>query len=190
MRLGDGAAADLINRTNTTKIIAASAYSMADSSYFHYILSNTAMHYPALPSTNQRLANNSPHHVWQARCLRHGAAVDLHIGAFQHDGLDLRVGAPPSTVQLNLAEAAARQAVDMGERLEEKAWLGRRPTLPDSRPIIGAMPGHRNLWLAFGHQHIGFSTGPGTGLMLAALMSGEASPIDATPFRAERFLKG
>ena len=98
--------------------------------------------------------------------------------------------APPNTLQLNLAEAAARQAVDMGERLEEKAWLGRRPTLPDSRPIIGAMPGHRNLWLAFGHQHIGFSTGPGTGLMLAALMSGETSPIDAAPFRAERFLKG
>ena len=52
------------------------------------------------------------------------------------------------------------------------------------------MPGQRNLWLAFGHQHIGFSTGPGTGAILAALMAGEAAPIDATPFRAERFLKG
>ena len=98
--------------------------------------------------------------------------------------------APANPLQLDLAEAAARQAVDMGERLEPTPWLGRRPTLPDSRPIIGAMPGQRNLWLAFGHQHIGFSTGPGTGAMLAALMSGEASPIDATPFRAERFLKG
>ena len=98
--------------------------------------------------------------------------------------------AAPNPLQLDLAEAAARQAIDLGERLEPTPWLGRRPTLPDSRPIIGAMPGQRNLWLAFGHQHIGFSTGPGTGAILAALMAGEASPIDATPFRAERFLKG
>lgn len=98
--------------------------------------------------------------------------------------------AAPNPLQLDLAEAAARQAIDLGERLEPTPWLGRRPTLPDSRPIIGAMPGQRNLWLAFGHQHIGFSTGPGTGAILAALMAGEAAPIDATPFRAERFLKG
>ena len=98
--------------------------------------------------------------------------------------------APPNPLQLDLAEKAAREAIDLGERLEPTPWLGRRPTLPDSRPIIGAMPGQRNLWLAFGHQHIGFSTGPGTGAILAALMAGEASPIDASPFRAERFLKG
>ena len=98
--------------------------------------------------------------------------------------------APANPLQLDLAEAAARQAIAMGERLEPTPWLGRRPTLPDSRPIIGAMPGQRNLWLAFGHQHIGFSTGPGTGAILAALMSGEAAPMDAAPFRAERFLKG
>ena len=98
--------------------------------------------------------------------------------------------APPNPLQLDLAEKAAREAIDLGERLEPTPWLGRRPTLPDSRPIIGAMPGQRNLWLAFGHQHIGFSTGPGTGAILAALMAGEASPIDASPFRADRFLKG
>lgn len=98
--------------------------------------------------------------------------------------------APPNPLQLDLAEAAARQAIDMGARLEPTPWLGRRPTLPDSRPIIGAMPGKRNLWLAFGHQHIGFSTGPGTGAILAALMNGETPPVNAAPFRAERFLKG
>lgn len=96
---------------------------------------------------------------------------------------------PPNPVQLNLAENAAREALDMGERLEPTPWLGRRPTLPDSRPIIDTMPGRRNLWLAFGHQHIGFSTGPGTGALLAALMCGETPPIDANPFRAERFLR-
>mgnify|MGYP000952819331 CR=1 FL=1 len=97
--------------------------------------------------------------------------------------------APPNPLQLDLAETSARQALDMGERLEPEPWLGRRPTLPDSRPIIDTMPGRRNLWLAFGHQHIGFSTGPGTAALLAALMCGEPPPIDAHPFRAERFLR-
>jgi hypothetical protein len=47
-------------------------------------------------------------------------------------------------------------------------------------------PGRRNLWLAFGHQHVGFSTG--TAKLLGALMSGQPAPIDAHPFRAERSL--
>ncbi|MEG3002926.1 MAG: FAD-binding oxidoreductase [Comamonas sp.] len=96
--------------------------------------------------------------------------------------------AAPNPVQLELAEAAARQALPLGQRLEAAPWMGRRPTLPDCRPIIGAMPGRRNLWLAFGHQHVGFSTGTGTAKLLGALMSGQAAPIDARPFRAERFL--
>ncbi|MEG2049460.1 MAG: FAD-binding oxidoreductase [Comamonas sp.] len=96
--------------------------------------------------------------------------------------------AAPNPVQLELAETAARQALPLGQRLEAAPWMGRRPTLPDCRPIIGAMPGRRNLWLAFGHQHVGFSTGTGTAKLLGALMSGQAAPIDAQPFRAERFL--
>lgn len=100
------------------------------------------------------------------------------------------IDAPTNPVQLGLAEAAAREAIDMGQALEPAPWMGSRPTLPDSRPIIGAMPGQRNLWLAFGHQHIGFSTGPGTGAILAALMRGDDAPVDVRPFRAERFLKG
>ena len=96
--------------------------------------------------------------------------------------------AAPHPVQLELAEAAARQALPLGARLEAAPWMGSRPTLPDCRPIIGAMPGRRNLWLAFGHQHVGFSTGTGTAKLLGALMSGQPAPIDAHAFRAERFL--
>lgn len=96
--------------------------------------------------------------------------------------------APASRAQLDLAERAARQAFPLDERQLREPWLGSRPTLPDSRPVIGRAPRSQNLWLAFGHQHIGFSTGPGTASLLGALMAGEAPPIDATPFRPERFL--
>lgn len=97
--------------------------------------------------------------------------------------------APASTAQLDLAERAAREALPLGSRLEREPWLGRRPTLPDCRPAIGAAPRHPGLWLAFGHQHVGFNTGPGTARVLAALMHGEAPPIDARPFDPGRFVR-
>ncbi len=96
--------------------------------------------------------------------------------------------APKNSAQLDLAEGAARQAFPLEERQLRDPWLGSRPTLPDSRPVIGLAPRSRNLWLAFGHQHIGFSTGPGTASLLGALMTGEEPPIDAAPFRPDRFL--
>ncbi|MDD0840388.1 FAD-binding oxidoreductase [Curvibacter sp. HBC61] len=95
--------------------------------------------------------------------------------------------APRQPLQLALAEDAARQAFPLGARLEAEPWMGSRPTLPDSRPMIGEAPGQPGLWLAFGHQHIGFSTGPGTAALLGALMAGETPAIDAAPFRPGRF---
>jgi D-amino-acid dehydrogenase len=96
--------------------------------------------------------------------------------------------APRNLVQLDLAEQAAREAFPIEERLEKEAWLGSRPTLPDSRPIIGECPGHAGLWLAFGHQHIGFNTGPGSAALLASMMAGEACAFDPAPFRPSRFI--
>lgn len=96
--------------------------------------------------------------------------------------------APANFSQLNQAATSAREAISMGRASSAPPWLGRRPTLPDSRPMIGEMPSHKGLWLAFGHQHIGFSTGPGTARILADQMTGRPPPFDPTPFRPERFL--
>jgi D-amino-acid dehydrogenase len=97
--------------------------------------------------------------------------------------------APPDRRQLDDAERAAREALALGDRTDDPDWLGSRPTLPDCRPMIGACPGREGVWLALGHQHIGFSTGPGTGELLAQLMLGEPTGIDPHPFRPQRFLK-
>ncbi len=96
--------------------------------------------------------------------------------------------APMDTRQLEAAESAARQALPLGPRTSQADWMGSRPTLPDSRPMVGECPGHLGLWLALGHQHIGFSTGPGTGELLAQLMLGEPPALDPLPFRPSRFL--
>ncbi|MBT9551162.1 MAG: FAD-binding oxidoreductase [Hydrogenophaga sp.] len=97
--------------------------------------------------------------------------------------------APLRPGQLNAAERAAREALAMGERTAEPDWLGSRPTLPDSRPMVGECPGRPGVWLALGHQHVGFSTGPGTGELLSQLMLGEPTTIDPRPFRPQRFLR-
>lgn len=96
--------------------------------------------------------------------------------------------APENHVQLTMAEQSARSAFPLGSPTETEVWHGSRPTLPDCRPMIGAAPGRPGLWLALGHQHIGFSTGPGTASILGALMAGEAPPVDARPFAPERFV--
>jgi D-amino-acid dehydrogenase len=96
--------------------------------------------------------------------------------------------AAPRPAQLELAESRAREAFPLGERLDTSAWLGRRPTLPDSRPMIGEAPKHPGLWLALGHQHIGFSTAPGTAKLLTELMiDGRATALHHA-FRPGRFL--
>lgn len=96
--------------------------------------------------------------------------------------------APKDLIQLELAERSAREAFPLDQRLEADAWLGSRPTLPDSRPIIGECPRRPGLWLAFGHQHIGFSTGPGTASLLASMMTGQACAFDPAAFRPSRFV--
>ncbi|MCG6904180.1 MAG: FAD-binding oxidoreductase [Rhodobacter sp.] len=97
--------------------------------------------------------------------------------------------APRNTRQIEQAEQAARQAIDLGARTDDTTWLGRRPTFPDSRPAIGMAPGSRRVALGIGHQHIGFTTGAGTAVMLAEIMSGRPCPIDAAPFRTDRYIR-
>ncbi|MDI9330274.1 MAG: FAD-binding oxidoreductase [Alphaproteobacteria bacterium] len=89
--------------------------------------------------------------------------------------------------QLVQALHAVREAIEVGEPLPDPAWLGTRPTLPDSRPMIGPAPRQPGLWLALGHQHIGLSTGPASGEMLAQMMSGDTTSVDAAAFRPDRF---
>ncbi len=103
-------------------------------------------------------------------------------------GVELNeLDAPASLAQLDMAERAVRTCLPLGARLDTQAWKGARPTLPDSRPAIGPSARLPGLWLALGHQHIGFSTGPGTAALLGSLVDGEPAPFDPSPFSPGRF---
>ncbi len=95
--------------------------------------------------------------------------------------------APSNYAQLEAVVPMARSVIEFGEPVGER-WRGARPTLPDSLPMIGQAPRHRGLWLAFGNQHIGFTTGPGTGAAIAAMISGEAPPFDTKAFSPSRYI--
>ena len=88
------------------------------------------------------------------------------------------------------AEALIALAKDMFPALalgDVSQWMGHRPTLPDSLPVVGPAPGHPRLLLAFGHGHHGMTGASTTGTIIASLVSGRPAPIDMVPYRPNRF---
>jgi D-amino-acid dehydrogenase len=104
-------------------------------------------------------------------------------GTIEFSGL----AAPPDPRRHELMVRQA-QRVLRGLRTEQRAhWVGYRPSMPDSLPVIGRAPAAPNVVLSFGHGHIGLTTGPVTGRLIADLAAGRPPAIDLSPFRAERF---
>ena len=66
-------------------------------------------------------------------------------------------------------------------------WMGFRPSMPDSLPVIGRSPRFANAIFAFGHGHCGMMMGARTGEIVAALLAGRDPGLDMTPYRADRF---
>ncbi|MDP6874798.1 MAG: FAD-binding oxidoreductase [Alphaproteobacteria bacterium] len=66
-------------------------------------------------------------------------------------------------------------------------WMGHRPSMPDSLPVISRSNRFDRVFYAFGHGHLGLSLGAVTGRIIADLVQDRPSDIDATPFRADRF---
>ena len=95
--------------------------------------------------------------------------------------------AAPTPVQFDRLLPHAKELFPLGEPNENVTWLGRRPNMPDSLPVIGRAPGHDGLWLAFGHGHWGLTLGPVTGRLIADMLTGVTPFTDPAPYRAERF---
>ncbi len=66
-------------------------------------------------------------------------------------------------------------------------WMGHRPCLPDSLPVIGASKRVPQVLLAFGHGHNGMTSGPVTGRLVADLVAGRTPFIDPAPYSPSRF---
>jgi D-amino-acid dehydrogenase len=66
-------------------------------------------------------------------------------------------------------------------------WMGQRPSMPDSLPVISVSPGHPNVFYAFGHGHYGLTQGPTTAGIIADMVTGCEPALDISAFRFDRF---
>ncbi|MCF3173087.1 FAD-binding oxidoreductase [Streptomyces sioyaensis] len=87
------------------------------------------------------------------------------------------------------AQAAALFPVLAGVRVI-RTYQGFRPYLPDHLPAIGPDPRAPGLLHACGHEGAGIGLAPATGRLIAAALTDTVSPLDARPFRPERFTEG
>jgi D-amino-acid dehydrogenase len=97
------------------------------------------------------------------------------------------VDAPPSYPRTKALLRGAGRLLPGLEFGSVTEWMGRRPSLPDSLPVIGRAPGAANAFFAFGHGHVGLTTAPATGELVADLVAGTPTPIDMSPYSPERF---
>jgi len=66
-------------------------------------------------------------------------------------------------------------------------WMGYRPSLPDHLPVLGRVPDGRNVFFAFGHQHLGLTLAGVTARIIADQVLGREPGIDLAPFSPLRF---
>ena len=69
----------------------------------------------------------------------------------------------------------------------KSTWLGFRPTLPDSLPVIGPSKINKNIIYGFGHQHIGWTLGAVTGKIINSICNDRVPNINIEPFSPSRF---
>jgi D-amino-acid dehydrogenase len=97
------------------------------------------------------------------------------------------LAAPPDWARADALLAIGRRMFPGLRTAGVSRWMGHRPCLPDSLPVIGRDLAHANCWYAFGHQHVGMCAAASTGRELAALIAGRATAIDLAPFSPARF---
>lgn len=103
-------------------------------------------------------------------------------GTVELGGLD----APPSLHRVDkLVEGARAFFPWLGE--PDRSWMGFRPSIPDSLPVIGWSAGGPGVIHAFGHGHIGLTLAPVTAEIVADLVAGRDPDLDLAPYRANRF---
>ncbi|MBU2961682.1 FAD-binding oxidoreductase [Citreicella sp. C3M06] len=104
-------------------------------------------------------------------------------GIVEFGGLD----APPSRAPFDLLRKQIRAAIPGLSWKKEVEWMGHRPSMADSLPVIGESPVVKGAYMGFGHDHVGLTGGPKTGRLLSQLISGNTPNISLAPYAPDRF---
>lgn len=104
-------------------------------------------------------------------------------GTVELGGLDL----PPNYQRAGILLKHGRRMFGELDERDRSDWMGFRPSMPDSKPVIDRGRKFKNAFFAFGHGHVGLTLGPITGKLIADLVSDRKPSIDLTPFAVDRF---
>jgi len=137
----------------------------------------------ASPSVQPRIPTASGEGKYFATPMEGGLRI---AGAVEFAGLEAQPNYDRADV---LLEGAKRLFPGLAHGSVER-WMGHRPSLPDSKPVVGRSSKVRNAYFAFGHGHVGLTGAPATAEIVAELIAGETPAIDPRPFAAERFGEG
>jgi D-amino-acid dehydrogenase len=95
--------------------------------------------------------------------------------------------APPNYARSKAMLEKAKQFLPGLKAENGREWMGFRPSLPDSLPVIGGSAMTPNVFYAFGHGHLGLTQAAATGRLIRDLVIGQTPAIDLKPFSAQRF---
>lgn len=104
-------------------------------------------------------------------------------GTVEFAGLE----APPDYARAQVLGQHAREMFPGLNSDGGKPWMGFRPSLPDTVPVISASPHYANVFFGFGHGHLGLTQAAVTGALLTGLADGKQAPLDLAPYRIDRF---
>lgn len=123
--------------------------------------------------------------IWPARAFMvTPTAGGIRVGGtVEMAGLD----APPDFRRAKILVKRAREALPNLQTGGASEWMGHRPALPDTVPIIGPSVKTQGVFYATGHGHLGLTYAATTARLMADLVTGARPPIDMTPYRIDRF---
>jgi glycine/D-amino acid oxidase-like deaminating enzyme len=105
-------------------------------------------------------------------------------------GSSRQFGHEASQPDVAVVAAMIRRAIDFVPALAQvralRSWVGFRAATDDHLPLVGPVPGHRNVWVATGHEGLGITTSLGTARLVADGLQNRDSEIDPAPYRPER----
>ena len=104
-------------------------------------------------------------------------------GTAELAGLD----AAPDYRRARVFERLTKRLLPGLNTADSEEWMGIRPSMPDSLPCLGAVPGQAGLFAAFGHGHYGLGMAPMTGRLIAELVAGATPNLDLAPYAVDRF---
>ncbi|WP_024302621.1 FAD-binding oxidoreductase [Pseudogulbenkiania sp. MAI-1] len=123
--------------------------------------------------------------IWPAKAFMvTPTAGGIRIGGtVEMAGLD----AAPDYRRARVLVGRAKQALPSLQVEQTSEWMGHRPALPDTVPIISCSAKVQGVFYATGHGHLGLTYSATTARLIADLVTGQTPPLDLTPYRVDRF---